>query len=132
MPPRTYSQYCSLARALDLVGERWTLLLVRDLLGGPRRYGELLEGLPGIGTNLLAARLRELGRLGLVERVRLPEGRGRGYRLTAAGRELEDALAEANSTMLCLAADRVASVASPTAASGPSTAFANSTLSNTR
>lgn len=92
MPPRTYSQYCSLARALDLVGERWTLLLVRDLLGGPRRYGELLEGLPGIGTNLLAARLRELGRLGLVERVRLPEGRGRGYRLTAAGRELEDAL----------------------------------------
>ena len=88
---RTYHQHCSLARALDLVGERWTLLVVRDLLPGPRRYGELLEGLPGIGTNLLAARLKELGELGLIERTS-SEGRGSAYALTEAGRELEAAL----------------------------------------
>ena len=90
MPPRTYRQYCSLARALDLVGERWTLLLVRDLLDGPRRYKELLEGLPGIGTNLLATRLKELTRLGLIERAALADGRAVSYQLTESGRELEE------------------------------------------
>ena len=57
---RSYNQYCALARALDVVGERWSLLIVRELLEGPRRFGELLEGLPGIATNLLTERLRSL------------------------------------------------------------------------
>ena len=57
---RSYQQYCSLARALDIIGERWTLLIVRDLLGGPRRYKDLQESLDGIGSNLLAARARTL------------------------------------------------------------------------
>ena len=66
---RSYHQFCGLARALDRVGERWTLLLVRNLLLGPRRYGELLDGLPGITTNLLAKRLKELEEQGIIERV---------------------------------------------------------------
>lgn len=57
---RSYHQFCAVARSLDLLGERWTLLIVRDLMLGPRRYGELLEGLPSMGTNLLAARLDAL------------------------------------------------------------------------
>ena len=57
MGKRSYDQYCTVARALDLVGERWTLLLVRELLTGPKRFKDLLGGLPGIGTNLLAHRL---------------------------------------------------------------------------
>lgn len=65
---KSYNQYCALARALDVVGERWSLLIVRELLGGPRRYGDLLAGLPGIATNLLAERLRHLARAGVVER----------------------------------------------------------------
>ena len=92
MASRSYHQHCSLARALDLIGERWTLLVVRDLLGGPRRYKDLLEGLPGIGTNLLATRLKELSRLGLVEREATEDGRSALYRLSAAGEELEPAL----------------------------------------
>ena len=56
-PKRTYKQFCPLARSLDILGERWTLLIVRNLLVGPQRYKDLLDGLPGIGTNLLAARL---------------------------------------------------------------------------
>ena len=54
--PRSYGQFCSLARALDVVGERWTLLVIRDLLGGPKRYKDLVQSLSGIGTNLLANR----------------------------------------------------------------------------
>jgi DNA-binding HxlR family transcriptional regulator len=65
---RTYGQYCGLARALDVVGDRWTLLIVRQLLLGPARYGQLLEGLPGIATNLLADRLRALEDAGIIER----------------------------------------------------------------
>lgn len=57
---RSYRQYCGLARGLDVVGDRWALLIVRELLEGPRRYSELLDGLPGIATNLLAERLRTL------------------------------------------------------------------------
>src|SRR5690242_12900964 len=68
-PMRTYRQYCGLARALDLVGDRWTLLIVRELLIlGPSRYTDLRNGLPGIATNLLVDRLRELEEAGLVER----------------------------------------------------------------
>ncbi len=80
---RSYKQNCALAHALDVVGERWTLLIVRELLIGPRRYGELQANLAGIGTNLLAERLKELEARGLIGRE------GQRYALTAAGRELE-------------------------------------------
>jgi DNA-binding HxlR family transcriptional regulator/putative sterol carrier protein len=93
MAKRTYDQYCALARALDVVGERWTLLVVRELILGPRRYTDLLDALPGIGTNLLAARLRELERQGVIERRRLPAPAGSAvYDLTARGRQLEPAV----------------------------------------
>lgn len=65
---KSYGQYCALARGLDVVGDRWTLLIVRELLIGPRRYADLLEGLPGIATNLLAERLRHLEQHAVVER----------------------------------------------------------------
>lgn len=83
---RTYRQFCALARALDVVGERWTLLIVRELLLGPRRYGEILAALDGMGTNLLAARLEALQDRGLIARE------GREYRLTEHGRALEEAV----------------------------------------
>ena len=91
MSRRSYDQYCGLARALDVLGERWTLLIVRNLLLGPQRYSDLLRGLPGITTNLLAKRLREMEADGLIER-----GDGTrdatAYRLTAIGRDLEPAI----------------------------------------
>ena len=65
---RSYRQYCGLARALDVVGDRWNLLIVRQLLVGPARYGELQAGLPGIATNLLVDRLRDLEAAGVIER----------------------------------------------------------------
>ena len=90
MKRRSYDQYCAAARALDVVGERWTLLVVRELLLGPRRYTDLLAGLPGIGTGLLAARLKELERHGLVRRRKLfPPASSVVYELTPAGRGLE-------------------------------------------
>lgn len=93
MKKRNYQQYCSLARALDLVGERWTLLIIRDLLGGPRRYKDLQDSLDGIGTNLLANRLKELEANGLVEATQLaPPSSTRAYQLTARGRTLENAV----------------------------------------
>lgn len=81
---RSYGQYCALARGLDVVGDRWVLLIVRELLNGPRRYGELTHGLPGIATNLLAERLRTMQANGLVaktddDRYQLTE-RGQGLR----------------------------------------------------
>jgi DNA-binding HxlR family transcriptional regulator/putative sterol carrier protein len=89
-PGRSYRQYCAVARGLDLVGERWTLLIVRDLLTGPKRYKDLLAGLPGIGTNLLATRLRELEEQGLVVRRVLPPPAGSTvYELTEVGQALE-------------------------------------------
>lgn len=92
---RSYDQYCALARALDVIGERWTLLLVRELLLGPKRYKDLLAGLPGIGTNLLAERLRNLGQLGLVRRRALPPPAGSTvYELTELGQGLEPAVME--------------------------------------
>ena len=84
---RSYEQFCSLATALDVVGERWTLLLVRELMLGPRRFTDLLDGLPGIGRNLLAARLKHLEAEGLVRRTDV-------YELTEDGRRLGPALAE--------------------------------------
>ena len=92
MSRRSYQQACPLARALDAVGERWTLLIVRELLLGPMRYGELQEQLAGIGTNLLADRLRRLEKLGLVEK--LPEDRGHRWSLTNDGHGLEGPIME--------------------------------------
>ena len=90
---RSYRQFCGLARALDVVGERWTLLLVRELLLGPRRYGDLLESLPGLTTNLLARRLKQLEADGIAEKIELDEG-VRAYRLTARGAALEPVIME--------------------------------------
>jgi DNA-binding HxlR family transcriptional regulator len=89
MERRSYNELCGLAKALDVVGERWTLLVVRNLLLGPLRYNELLRGLPGITTNLLAKRLKEMEENGLVERVRSPGTEGRAYRLAPLGEALE-------------------------------------------
>src|SRR5918994_1165667 len=87
VPPRRYDQFCGLARALEIVGERWTLLVVRDLLDGPKRYGDLLEGLAPIATDVLAGRLRELEAAGIVTREP-----GRSYALTQDGFALVPAL----------------------------------------
>jgi DNA-binding HxlR family transcriptional regulator len=69
MAARDYGQYSGITRALELVGERWAMLIVRDLLVGPRRYGELAAGLPRIPSNILAARLKELQAAGVLHRV---------------------------------------------------------------
>ena len=87
MAARDYGQYCGITRALELVGERWAMLIVRDLLVGPRRYGELAAGLPRIPSNILAARLKELQAAGVLHRV--PHSRVIVYELTPYGRELE-------------------------------------------
>ncbi|MBW3593434.1 MAG: helix-turn-helix transcriptional regulator [Actinobacteria bacterium] len=87
---KTYGQYCGLARALDRVGDRWTLLIVRELLLGPRRFVDLRTALPGIATNLLSARLRDLLADGLATRRRLdPPAAASVYELTEVGRDLE-------------------------------------------
>src|SRR5271155_445348 len=93
---RSYGQYCSVAKALDVVGERWTLLIVRELLlRGDLRYTDLRQGLPGIATNLLADRLRELERLGVVEREEAPPPiAATVYRLTSHGQRLGPVLLE--------------------------------------
>ncbi|MFE2417306.1 winged helix-turn-helix transcriptional regulator [Streptomyces hokutonensis] len=88
-PRRSYDQYCSAARALDLVGDRWTLLIVRELLAGPRRYTDLHADLPGVSTDVLASRLKDMERDGLTTRRRLPPpGAAYVYELTGRGREL--------------------------------------------
>jgi DNA-binding HxlR family transcriptional regulator len=91
---RTYGQYCSVAKALDVVGDRWTLLIIRELLlQGPCRYTDLKSGLPGIASNLLADRLRELERAGLIRREEAPPPVATAlFQLTDAGRELEPVL----------------------------------------
>lgn len=91
MAERSYGQFCGLARALDLVGERWALLLVRDLLVSPKRFTDLRNGLPKIPSNVLSTRLRELEDAGIVARRALPRPEsGVVYELTDYGRELED------------------------------------------
>jgi len=87
---RTYGQYCGLARALDVVGDRWNLLIVRQLLMAPARYRELLDGLPGVATNLLADRLRDLETAGVIERRLAEEGNAIVYALTPWGAELRE------------------------------------------
>lgn len=93
MTRRSYGQYCALARALDIVGERWTLLIVRELAVGPRRFTDVLDALPGIGTSLLTERLKHLESQGLARRDILPPpAASRVYELTADGRDLVRAL----------------------------------------
>ncbi|MFD0229257.1 winged helix-turn-helix transcriptional regulator [Streptomyces hirsutus] len=88
-PRRSYDQYCSAARALDAVGDRWTLLIVRELLAGPRRYTDLHADLPGVSTDVLASRLKDMEREGLTTRRRLPPpGAAYVYELTGRGRAL--------------------------------------------
>ena len=91
---RTYGQYCSVAKALDVLGDRWTLLIVRELLlRGASRYTDLRAGLPGIATNLLAERLRELERAGVVEREQAPPPIATTlFKLTPRGAQLEGVL----------------------------------------
>jgi DNA-binding HxlR family transcriptional regulator len=90
---KRYDQYCPVCHALGLVGERWALLVVRELLHGPKRYTDLLEGMPGIGTNILAARLRELEGAGVVQKRKLPPpAASTVYELTDYGRQLEEPL----------------------------------------
>jgi DNA-binding HxlR family transcriptional regulator len=88
-----YDQYCPMAHALSLVGERWSLLIVRELIRGPQRYTDLAHGLPGIGTNILAARLKELEAAGIVGKRKLPPpAASTVYELTEYGRGLEEPL----------------------------------------
>jgi DNA-binding HxlR family transcriptional regulator len=90
---KRYDQYCPIAHALGLVGERWSLLIVRELLQGPKRYTDLAASLPGIGTNILASRLKELEMCGLVSKRRLdPPAASQVYELTAYGRELKSVI----------------------------------------
>jgi DNA-binding HxlR family transcriptional regulator len=92
---KRYDQYCPMAHALDLVGERWSLLLVRELMCGPKRYTDLVDALPGIGTNVLASRLRDLETGGVVVRRTLPPPyASRVYDLTDYGRALRPAMRE--------------------------------------
>lgn len=92
---KRYDQYCPIACSLSLVGERWTLLVVRELFYGPKRYTDLAAHLPGIGTNILADRLKDLESAGLVERRKLPPpAASTVYELTPAGRELRPVLHE--------------------------------------
>lgn len=89
VPARSYGQYCGLARSLDTVGDRWSMLIVRELLPGPLRYGELSASLGGIASNLLADRLRSLEATGVIER-RLGETGGVVYALTPRGAQLRE------------------------------------------
>lgn len=91
MAARSYGQYCGVTTAVELVGERWALLIVRDLLVGPRRYTDLKQGLPRIPTNILSTRLKELQAGGVVRRVPLASC-GLVYELTEYGRALEPIL----------------------------------------
>jgi DNA-binding HxlR family transcriptional regulator len=88
---RRYGQFCGLAIGLDVLGERWTLLIIREFMLGPARFNDLLENLPGIGPNMLSARLRTLAEAGVIEQHRVDsDGRGRAYALTALGDELRE------------------------------------------
>ena len=93
MPDHRYHQYCGLARALDVAGDRWTLLIVRELMPGPRRFTDLIDGLPGISRKLLTERLRALERDGVIAREELPPPAARQvYDLTDDGRDLAESM----------------------------------------
>jgi DNA-binding HxlR family transcriptional regulator len=90
---RHYGQFCGLAAALDIIGERWTLLIVRELLISPARFSQISENLPGIGPNLLTDRLKFLSEHGLIESCPVPgDARGKQYRLTELGESLRPSL----------------------------------------
>jgi DNA-binding HxlR family transcriptional regulator len=109
---KRYDQYCPIAHALDLVGERWSLLVVRELMHGPRRYTDLAESLSGIGTNVLATRLKDLEACGVITKRTLPPpAASRVYELTDYGRDLRGAMRE-------LAVWGARSLGPPTAESG--------------
>jgi DNA-binding HxlR family transcriptional regulator/putative sterol carrier protein len=94
MARQRYQQYCALARALDVAGDRWTLLIVRELAPGPRRFTDLIDGLPGVSRKLLTDRLRDLERDGIIARRELPPPAARQvYELTDDGRDLATAMA---------------------------------------
>ena len=101
---RSYHQLCPLAYCLDVLGERWTLLIVRELLFGPRRFKDIMKGLPGIGTNLLAGRLKKLEKAGVIQKRSLPPPAGSSvYTLTTRGEDLRPvtaALAEWGMSLL--------------------------------
>lgn len=93
MAEHSYHQYCPVAHALDLVGDRWTLLIIRDLLVGPKRFVDLQTGLPGLGTNILTARLKGLEQNGVAARRFLPPpAASTVYELTPYGTKLEESL----------------------------------------
>src|SRR5450432_2916288 len=95
MKNRSYNQFCALAFALDIIGERWTLLIIRELLAGPRRFKDLIDGLPDVSTNLLSERLKGLEQQGIVQRRVLPPPAGSTvYELTEFGQTLEFAVLE--------------------------------------
>ena len=104
---RTYGQYCSVAKALDVIGDRWTLLIVRELLAqGPTRYTDLRRGLPGIATNLLAERLRELEQAGIVLREEAPPPIATAlFSLTERGQQLRPVIEELGRWGIPLMAD---------------------------
>src|SRR5947208_2920598 len=93
MTTRAYGHFCPVARALDVVGERWTLLIVRDLILGPRRFTDLQAGLKGLGTSLLAQRLKDLEGIGAIRRRQLPPpAPATVYELTESGWRLAPAV----------------------------------------
>lgn len=93
MKQRVYAQYCAIARSLDVIGERWTLLIVRELLTGPKRFKSLQQNLPGIGTNLLTTRLKHLEEHQIVQKIKLPPPASvNAYDLTDFGHGLETVL----------------------------------------
>lgn len=95
MSHRSYNQYCGLAYALDIVGERWTILIIRELIAGPRRFTDLMAGLPSISTNLLSERLKSLEQQGILSRYTLPPPAGSTvYELAPLGQALERSLLE--------------------------------------
>ena len=92
---KRYDQYCPIAHSLDLIGDRWSLMVVRELMRGPKRYTDLVDGLPGIGTNVLATRLRDLETHGILVRTTLaPPAASKVYELTDYGRDLEPVMHE--------------------------------------
>jgi DNA-binding HxlR family transcriptional regulator len=86
---RSYAQYCPVAKATEILGDRWTLLIVREMLGGASGFNELQRGLPGISRSVLTDRMRALERAEVIERRMGPKGRTLEYRLTSAGRDLQ-------------------------------------------
>ena len=86
---RSYAQYCPVAKATEILGDRWTLLILREMLGGASGFNELQRGLPGISRSVLTDRMRALERAEVIERRTGPKGRTLDYRLTPAGRDLQ-------------------------------------------